>query len=162
MAFPTLPAFDYQEPEVFVVKIGTSVAHATGQTGRGQVKSVSGRTTSDMPKKSFRRVGSATVVNARGPAEYESTCDITLYESQTMADWLAVLNTTSPASLTSTSAVTIVVEVYDSISSGTLKHYWSLVDAYPIEVGFDVGADDDAVMTPLRFVSDNKWTMTTA
>lgn len=164
MAFPTIATFDYREPDVYVVKFGTSLAAATAlATGLGQVKSISGRTTGTQNKKTFRRLSSATATTAYGSIEYSSTFEIQLYAEDDNTDLLALLQDATPSELTTnpTAPLTILVEVYNSISSGTLKHYWYLDSALPIETGFDVDADGDAGMTPIRFESTSKWIIVT-
>ena len=159
MALPALATFDYREPENFIVRIGT----ATGTSTAGvlsQVRTVSGRTTANRTKKTFRRVGSSTATTDFGSADYSSTCDITFWSQTDLVDYLAATGDTSPASLDVDTTVQINVEMYDSV--GALTVTWKLLAAAPMEAGFDVDADGDAGQDTLRFESVNKWTATVA
>lgn len=155
MAVPTLPSFDYREPENFVVRIGT--ASGTSTSGiLGQIRSVSGRTTANRSKKTFRRVGSATATTEFGSADYSSTCDITFWSQTDLVDYLAATGDATPATLDVDNAVTISVEMYDA--AGNSSVVWRLTGAAPMEGGFDIDADGDAGSDTVRFESTDKWT----
>ncbi len=159
MALPSLATFDYREPENFIVRIGT----ATGTSTAGvlsQVRSVSGRTTANRTKKTFRRVGSSTAASEFGSADYASTCDITFWSQTDLVDYMLATGDTSPASLDVETPVQINVEMYDS--AGALTVTWKLTGAAPVEGGFDVDADGDAGTDTVRYESTAKWIATVA
>ncbi len=160
MAQPTLETFQYAAPENIQVRIGTSsVITATTDTSNilNQVRSVSGRTTADKPKRSIKRLGGSPSIYY-GKAEYESTFDIELIVEPDAEDYLVATNDSTPAELTADTATNIQVLVYDT--SGNLKVVRHLIDAYPVDDGFDATADADTATMTVSFKSANKWITT--
>ena len=161
MAQPALETFQYAAPENIQVRIGTSsVITLTTDTTLilNQIRSVSGRTTADKPKRTIRRLGGSPNIYY-GNAEYESTCDIELIVEPDAEDYLVATNDTTPAELAGDTATNIQIMVYNT--TGDLKVVRHLISAYPVDDGFDATADADTATMTLSFRSANKWITTT-